>query len=87
MVGRSCSAGIQRKLKLTLEIIVHVTPLVNIYLYIVYCHHFENEHLFEFDSTKNEFFDLENLLKHVLHIEMLQNMRYIHCFIFSWRPF
>ena len=61
---------------------------VNIYLYrYIYFHHFENEHHFEFESIKNEFFDLENLLKHVLHMEILQNMRYIHCFIFSWRPF
>ena len=28
--------------------------------------------------SKNEFFDLENLLKHVLHIEILQNMRYYY---------
>ena len=64
----------------------HVTPLVNIILYI-YFHSFENEHHFEFESIRNEFFDLENLLKHVLHIEILQNMRYIHCFILSWPPF
>ena len=50
-------------------------------------HHFENEHHFEFKSMKNEFFDPENLLKHVLHIEILQNTRYIHCFLFSWWPF
>ena len=61
---------------------------------IIHCHHFENEHHFEFESIKNEFYDLENLLKHVLHIEILQNMRYIyiHNFIFhgghfeKWLP-
>ena len=37
----------------------HRTP-VNIYLYI-YFHQFKNEHHFEFESIKNEFFDLENL--------------------------
>ena len=56
------------------------------YLSVYYFHHFENEHHFEFESIKNEFFDPENILKHVLHIEILQNVRYIHCFIFSWRP-
>ena len=44
-----------------------VTSSVNIYLCI--CHHFENEHHFELESIKNEFIDLDNLLKHVLHIE------------------
>ena len=29
---------------------------------------------FELESIINEFIDLENLLKHVLHIEILQNM-------------
>ena len=53
----------------------------------IYFHHFENEYVFELESIKNEFFDLEILLKHVLPIEIIQNMRYIHCFIFSWRPF
>ena len=33
------------------EIIVNITTSVNIYLYI-YCHHFENEHHFEFESIK-----------------------------------
>ena len=47
----------------------------------------KNEHHFEFESIKNQFFDLENLSKHVLHIEILQKMRYKHCFIFAWRPF
>ena len=49
------------------------------YLYVyIYFHHFENEHQFEFESIKNEFknefFDLEILLKHVLHIEIFQNI-------------
>ena len=55
---------------------------VYIYLSII----IETEHHFEFESIKNEFFDLDNLLKHVLHIEILQNMRYV-CFLFSWQPF
>ena len=38
-------------------------------------------------KVNNKFFDLENLLMHVLHIDILQNLRCIHCFIFSWRPF
>ena len=51
-------------------------------LYQYYGHHFENEHRFELESIKNEFNDLENLLKHVLHIELLKNMRHIHYFTF-----
>ena len=45
-----------------------------LYIYII----LKYEHHFEFESIKNEFFDLENLLKHVLHIEILQNMRYYY---------
>ena len=87
MLGRSCSRWNIKEIKVNLRNHrLNVTPSVHIYLYI-YCHHFENEHHFEFESIKNEFFDLRNLLKHVFHIEILQNMRYIHCFIFSWRPF
>ena len=48
------------------------------YLFILYIgHYFENEHQFELDSIKNEFSELEILLKHALHIEILQNIRYI----------
>ena len=43
--------------------------MVNIYLYIG--HHFENEHHFELKNIKNEFLDLENPLKHVLHLPIL----------------
>ena len=42
----------------------------------------KKEHHFEFENIKNEFFDLENLLKHVLHIEILKNMRYIYIVLY-----
>ena len=78
MLGRSCFAG--RKSKVNLINYLSVTTLVNIYLYIG--HHFENEHHFELKSIKNEFVDLKNLFKLVLHMEILHKPRYIHFFIF-----
>ena len=33
-------------------------------------------------NIKNKFIDLENLFKHVLHIEILHNPRYVYYFIF-----
>ena len=86
MVGRSCSCWNIKKSKVNLGN-YRTNNTIGQYLSVYNCHHFENEHHSEFESIKNEFFDLENLLKHVLHIEILQNMRCIHCFIFSWRPF
>ena len=69
-----------RKIKVNVINYLSVTTLVNIYLHIG--HHFENEHHIELKNIKNEFIDLKNLLKHVLHIEILHNPRYVHYFIF-----
>ena len=69
-----------RKIKLNFINYLSERPLVNIYLYMG--HHLENEHHFELENIKNEFTDLKNLLKHVLHIEILHNPRYVHYFIF-----
>ena len=69
MLGRSCCG---KEIKVNVINYLSVTALVNIYLYIG--HHFEN--------IKNEFIDLKNLLKHVLHIEILHKPRYIHYLIF-----
>ena len=77
MLGRSCCG---KEIKVNVINYLSVTALVNIYLYIG--HHFENEHHFELKNIKNEFINLKNLLKHVLHIEILHKPRYIHYLIF-----
>ena len=82
MLGRSCCG---KEIKVNVINYLSVTALVNIYLYIG--HHFENEHHFELKNIKNEFSDLKNLIKHVLHIEILHKPRYVHYFIFRWQPF
>ena len=61
----------------------HTHNTIGQYLSVyIYFHHFENQHHFEFESIKNEFFDPENLLKHELHIEILQNLRHTLFYIF-----
>ena len=58
-----------RKIKVNLINYLSVRPLVHIYLYI--------GHHFKIENIKNEFTDLKNLFKHVLHIEILHNPIYV----------
>ena len=88
MLGRSCSCWNIKKIKVNLRN-HHTHNTIGQYLSVyIYIATILKMNIILSLKVSNEFFDLENLLKHVLHIEILQNMRHnIHCFIFSWRPF
>ena len=76
MLERSCSCGNIIKNKLNLR--NHCTRnSIGQYLSVhTFFYHFENEHNFESESIKNEFFD------HVMHIKIFQNIRYTLFYIF-----